>query len=189
MPSRNESFSHAWRAEILLEPPLIAPARQYVYPQQVEEVERGALQVQVVPKEEAPFLATFALGFAEPSLPHGIWSCPDPHQICAVAGGYAYIVNVRQPDVWQQVPYRPVTALCVVPTHRLLVFAGFHSLCALGSNGSAWETERLSWEGLRITDVEPDTLSGLGWDLMTDTEVPFTVELQTGRHSGGAGPH
>ncbi|HUZ04912.1 MAG TPA: hypothetical protein VMU62_06125, partial [Acidobacteriaceae bacterium] len=145
--------------------------------------------VYVTPPDAAPFLATFALGFAEPSVPHGIWSCPNPNQLCAVAGGYAYIIDITQPEVWQQIPYRPVTTLYVAAEQRLLLFSGFHSLFALGENGRAWETSRLSWEGLRITGLEADTLSGFGWDLMTDTEVLFTVDLLTGGHTGGAAPN
>lgn len=188
LPSRNDSFAHTWHAEILPQQPLIAPARQYVYPQLVEEVERGALFVHVAPPDASPFLATFALGFAEETLPHGMWSCPNPTQLCAVAGGYGYVINVEHPEIWEPVPYRPVTAVSIVPTHRLLVFAGFHSMCALDENGCAWETERLSWEGLRITEIQTNILSGFGWDLMTDQEVPFTVDLRTGIHTGGAGP-
>ena len=190
-PTRDASFASDWQAEILERPPLISPARQYVYPQAVEEVERGALLLHVTParasaSDAAPFLATFALGFQEPSLPHGLWACPNPHQLCAVAGGYAYVVNAHQPEQWQQISYRPVTTIRVVASHRLLIFTGFHSLCALGEDGPAWETKRLSWEGLRITDLQADTLSGFGWDMVTDAEVPFTVDLRTGHASGGA---
>ncbi len=194
--NRDTSFASDWQAEILERPPLISPTRQYVYPQAVEEVERGALLLHVTPPHTAPlhaaswnaapFLATFALGFQEPSLPHGLWACPNPHQLCAVAGGYAYVVNARQPEQWQQISYRPVTTIRVVASHRLLIFTGFHSLCALGEAGLAWETKRLSWEGLRITDLQADTLSGFGWDMATDTEVPFTVDLRTGHAIGGA---
>ena len=98
------------------------------------------------------------------------------------------MIQVDRPEIWEPVPYRPVTMISIVPTHRLLVFSGFHSLCALGDNGCVWETERLSWEGLRITEIQTNILSGFGWDLMTDKEVPFTVDLRTGIHTGGAGP-
>jgi len=186
--TRNLSFAHAWQAEILERPPLIAPARQYVYPQAVEEVERGALLLHVTPPNATPFLATFALGFQAPTLPHGLWACPNPQQLCAVAGGYAFVVNAQQPEQWQQIVYRPVTDIFVALRHRLLLFAGFHAICALGENGLAWETQRLSWEGLRIPHQQPDsdTLEGLGWDLHTDTEVAFSVNLRTGHHTGGA---
>ncbi len=50
------SFPHDWRAEILTQPPLIAPARQFTYPRQVageeDALARGALLVLVHPTSE-----------------------------------------------------------------------------------------------------------------------------------------
>ena len=43
------SFAHTWQAEVLASRPLILPGRQFVYPAQVEEVERGALEVLIRP--------------------------------------------------------------------------------------------------------------------------------------------
>lgn len=183
---RDDTFPHAWVVEILKRPPLIAPARQYVYPQLVEEVERGALLILLrLQPASTQVMMTFALGFAEPSLPHGIWSCPNPAQFCAIAGGYAYIVNAAQPEEWTQVPFRPVVSVHPVLGQNLLVFTSFHNLWALGPEGFAWETSRLSWEGLRVTGITDGELHGFGWDLPTDTEVPFTVDLTNGTHSGG----
>ena len=182
----DRTFACSWRAERLERPPLIAPARQHVYPLAVEEVERGALLAQIYPDAAQPFLSTFALGFQSPTLPHGLWTCPNPDELCAAAGGYVYIVNTRQPERWQQITYRPVTTILPHAQQRLLIFVGFHSLCAWGASGLAWETARLSWEGLRITDVQADTLTGFGWEMQTDTEIAFTVDLRTGRHTGGA---
>lgn len=180
-------FPHTWQAEILSRPPLIAPARQYVYPRVVDEVEHGALQILLrTGPQAAPALMTFALGFAAPTLPHGLWSCPNPEQFCAVAGGYAYLVNVNDPQQWTQVPYRPVVSVHPAEEAGMLIFAGFHQLWALGRDGMAWETGKLSWEGLRIVHIAGNTLTGFGWDLQTDREVGFTVDLRTGAHTGGA---
>jgi hypothetical protein len=187
--TRDTTFPHDWQVEILEGAPLIAPTRQYVYPQAVEEVERGALQILLRSRlGDAPVMATFALGFAEPSLPNGIWSCPNPRQVCAIAGGYAYVVDVDRPDQWLQIPYRPVTWVYAVREQGLLLFASFHAVWALGIAGKAWETGRLSWEGLRVTGINGRQLQGFGWDLDSDAEVPFTVDLTTGQHVGGAGP-
>ena len=166
---------------------MIAPVRHYIYPQAVEEVERGALQICFRSRPEAETaMATFALGFAEPSLPHGVWSCPNPRQMCAISGGYAYVVDVDSPDNWMQIPYRPVTWVDAAPQHKLLLFASFHRMWALGMDGKVWETNRLSCEGLRVAGIDGEYLHGFGWDLETDTEVPFRVDLATGRHTGGA---
>jgi hypothetical protein len=183
------SFPHGWEAEILRKSPMIAPSQHFTYPQAIEEVEIGALEILFQPRPKAAqAMATFALGFADPGLPHGLWSCPNPRQLCAVAGGYGYIVDTDRPETWMQIPYRPVTSVHVAVEQGLLLFAGFHALWALGRDGQAWETARLSWEGLRVAEIRGSRLEGFGWDFASDAEVPFTVDLATGRHSGGAGP-
>jgi hypothetical protein len=58
-------------------------------------------------------------------------------------------------------------------------------MVAWGREGLAWQTARLSWEGIRVTSVEGDVLRGFGWNLMTDEEVGFSVDLRTGAHAGG----
>jgi hypothetical protein len=183
----DSSFQHAWQAEILSARPLILPARQFVFPAKVEEVEIGALEILVKPADAraGPFLATCALGFADPSAPTGLWACPDPQWMCAVAGGYAYLVNTAEPEQWKQLEYRPVTGIRPLPRHGLLLFSGFHSLLAWGAEGIAWKTKRLSWEGIRIAGVEADTLTGFGWELKTDRELEFEVDLRTGESRGG----
>jgi hypothetical protein len=118
-------------------------------------------------------------------MPTGIFACPEPKQMCAVAGGYAYIVDTTHPEHCTHIPLKPVVEVKSLVPHRLLLFVGFHSIVAWGSNGLAWETQRLSWEGIRITSIEKNTLHGTGWNLMTDREVAFSVDLLTGQHQGG----
>lgn len=179
------SFHHNWQATILERRPLIAPMRHFVYPAEVEEVERGALELVVRPgagaEQRREFLATFALGFADPAVPTGVWACPHPDWLCSVAGGYAYMVNTAQPTEWLQVGYRPVLQVVPAPSQKLLLFSGHQSLVAYGAAGKAWETGRLSWEGFKILSLAEDRLTGLGWDLMTDQEFEFTVDLRTGK--------
>jgi hypothetical protein len=184
-PTTDRSFPAAWTAEVLAGRPPILPRRHYVYPAIVEEVERGALELMVRPRDGEAFLATCALGFASPAVPTGVWSCPDPAMLCAIAGGYAYIIDSRAPEQWQQVGYRPVTEVRAVPDAGLLVFASFHSLEGWGAAGRLWQTARLSWEGVRLGVSSASELRGWGWDLRTDTEMEFVVDLATGQHSGG----
>ena len=177
----NLAFAHAWQAEILRQRPAILPSRCFVYPRDAEEVERGALAVMVRPAEGVPFLATFALGFADAAAPSGIWSCPDRDELCAVAGGYAYVVDARDPERFTHVELRPVLEVRAAPEQKLLLFCGSYSVLAWGAQGLAWKTQRLSSEGLRITEIRDGVLRGIGWDLMTDREVPFAVDLATGK--------
>ncbi len=186
----NNAFPQNWTAEILKAPPMIAPAKQYTYPRQIageeDALARGALLLMVRPATGGSFLATCSLGFKDPSVPTGLFSCPNPDELCAVAGGYAYIVDTAQPERSTHIPLKPVVEVRSIPSHNLILFAGFHTLFAWGTNGEAWQTARLSWEGVRITGIEGDTLHGTGWNMLTDKDVPFTVDLRAGTHEGGA---
>ena len=127
-----------------------------------------------------PFLATCALGFRDPVVPTGLWSTPNPDEICAVSGGYAYIVDTTAPERFTMIPYRPVLEVRPVPAQGLLLFVGHHSMLAWGKNGQAWKSEKLTSEGLTIMSIEGGTLLGRGWDMMTDRETPFALDLGTG---------
>ena len=179
------TFAHDWTAEVLASRPLILPRRQFVYPKHAEEVERGALEVMVRPAGAEAFLGTFALGFADAAAPTGVWSCSDAMWMCAVSGGYAYLVNTREPAEFAQVEYKPVLEVRALKEQGLLLFAGHHALTAWGAQGKAWQTGRLSWEGVQITGVDGRWLRGMGWDLMTDRDVPFRVDLETGESAVG----
>jgi hypothetical protein len=190
------AFPHLWRAEILATRPLIVPTRHYTYPVAAEEIERGALEVLIHPQvpgasslaletgesdEHQPFLATCALGFREPSLPTGLWSTPRPEEICAVAGGYAYLIDTHAPERFTMLPFRPVFAVLPAVGQRLLLFASSRTILAWGARGPAWESAPLSDEGLTNLAVENDTLHGLGWSMQSDAETPFALDLASGR--------
>ena len=182
-------FSQNWSAEILHQPPMIAPARQFVYPRFVQGEEdamnRGALHLLVRSATGGSFLATCALGFTDAAMPTGLFACPDPDFLCAVAGGYAYVIDTTAPEQSTHIPLRPVTEVRLLEQHNLLLFVGFHQLLAWGPGGQLWQSGRLTWEGLRLGGVEGHTLHGFGWNLMTDRDVPFAVDLRTGDHTGG----
>ncbi len=180
-------FPHRWQAEVLAARPLILPARHYVYPRETEEVERGALEVLVRPEGESsdviaqPFLATCALGFRDPVAPTGLWSTPKPEKICAVSGGYAYLIDTTAPERFTMIPYRPVLEVRPVPEHGLLLFVGHRSILAWGPEGQTWESEKLSDEGVTITGIENGVLRGTGWTMITDKETAFALDLSSGQ--------
>lgn len=182
-------FPHTWSVEVLKTPPMIAPARQFTYPRQIageeDALARGALLLMVRPSAGGSFLATCALGFTNPSMPTGVYPCPRPDELCAVAGGYAYVIDTAHPERSTHIPLKPVVQVLAVPSHSVLIFVGFHNLYAWGRDGEVWKTARLSWEGIRITGIDDDTLHGIGWNMFTDQDVPFTVDLRDGSHQGG----
>lgn len=127
-----------------------------------------------------PFLATCALGFRDPAVPTGVWSAPRPEEICAVSGGYAYIIDTTAPERFTMISYRPVMDVRAVVEAGLLLFVGHRSILAWGCEGQAWETERLSDEGVTVSGVENGVLRGTGWRMVADKEFPFAIDLRTG---------
>jgi hypothetical protein len=105
-----------------------------------------------------------------------------------VVGGYAYVVKASDPVQWLRIEQQPVVDLRVLSQQGLMLFVGFTSITALGNSGVAWTTQRLTWEGLTISAIDGDKLLGHGWDALADKEVPFMVDLKTGKHKGGANP-
>jgi hypothetical protein len=183
------NFLSNWTARILTAPPLIAPVRQFVYPLFVpgeeDAMARGALLLDIQPATAPNFLATCALGFREPSLPTGIFACPRPDDLLALAGGYAYLIDTADPTHCLHLPLRPVTAVLPAPEASVVLLAGFHHIAAIGAKGLLWQSARLSWEGVTMTEVRDGQLHGTGWNMHTDRELPFTIDLSTGKHEGG----
>ena len=169
---------------------MILPPRHFVYPRAAEEVERGALEVMIRPDapHAQPFLATCALGFRDPAAPTGLWSTPKPEEICAVAGGYAYLIDTAAPEHFTMIPYRPALEVHAAVAEGLLLFVGHHAILAWGSGGQSWESAKLSDEGVKLAGIDNGVLRGTGWEMMSDRERPFALDLRTGlllpSHSG-----
>jgi hypothetical protein len=183
------NFPHHYDVKLLEAAPPVHPLEKlYHYPVELEEGDRSGAYVRVVPQRGAAWTGFFALGFDSHQVVSALASCPDPDSVCVVVGGYAYVVKANDPAQWFRVEQRPVVDFRPLPAQNMLLFTGFTTMTTVGSAGVAWTTERLSWEGLSITEISGEKLRGLGWDALADKEIPFEVDLLTGKHTGGARP-
>jgi len=182
-------FPHNYEIKVVQSHALMHPVEKlYQYPAVLEEGDRSGLYLRVAPGKSDAWMGFFAKGFDSPEVARGVFSCPDPDWLCAVANGYAYAVDAAKPERWIQVEQRPVVEIRSVPELKLLLFTGFTSITGLGESQRLWTTERLSWEGISISDIQGSRLHGMGWDAITDQEVSFEVDLLTGESKGGARP-
>ena len=183
------TFPHNYEVTVLDSAPPVHPVEKlHHYPVELEEGDPRGAYLRAVPKGGPAWFGFFALGFDSDQVVNTVCSCPDPDSICAVVGGYAYVVAAGDPARWFRVEQRPVVDLRADRESGLLLFAGFTAISAVGREGLRWTTGRLSWEGVTITAIAGGKLQGRGWDAMSDKEVPFEVDLTTGHHTGGARP-
>ncbi len=174
----------AWSARILPGPPLIAPTRAFTFPYNVageeDALARGALWIDVRSPTHGNFLAQCALGFATGGVAHGLWHLGD--RLLAVAGGYAYAIDIASPQATTLLPLRPVVE--VLPTPNGATLAGYHAVLVVDGTDT-WQSPPVSWEGVTLTTCDGSTLHGVGWDMTTDEEVPFTLDLHARTLHGG----
>ena len=78
------------------------------------------------------------------------------------------------------VPFRPVLKVLPAIDASLLLFVDHRSILAWGEEGEVWHSSKLSDEGVTIEGIEVGTLRGFGWNMMTDKDTPFRLDLRTG---------
>lgn len=109
----------------------------------------------------------------------------DGNHIIVIAGGQAYVIDPKTRllvnDFGGQIEY--VDSILEL---QMLLFGNGLWFEAIGERGFIWRTRRLSWDGMRAIRQEGISLSGEGYDPMTDSWVSFTVDLTSGDAKGGS---
>lgn len=176
-----------YRAEVIQELPGQG-FKQYYFPGGDQSGGGDGLLVRVHPEAGEPWVGVFKYGYPSPKALSGVFEWPDPDLMCVVSKGRGYIVDANDPSHYSEISAFPITAVAPIPEKGLVILCDFLKIVAYSSKGLAWETPRLSWDGLKILGVTPDVVSGEAWDAAADRWVPFTIEVETGRHQGGASP-
>lgn len=162
--------------------------KHFYFPGASEHGGRDGLLLGVTPRQGAPWSGTFAFGHYPPTTKTGIYSCPDPQMLCVVAKGEAYFVKTDEPEKWGRVESTPIFDVRPILSKGLLIFSDFTTISAYGVKGRHWRTDRLSWDGIEITNLTAEYILGLAWDSPKQRHVEFCVEVQSGKHHGGSSP-
>lgn len=178
-------FSAAFEFE-RLEELRTSRVKRLFYPGATEIGGRDGVNVHVIPHGGDEWIGTFSAGGFGPKSVTDVCSTPNPTKICVIAEGQGYIVDVVHPEIFDNLPIFPVLAVRSSAKHGLLIFASHTELLAVGTDGIAWRTARLSWDSMKLTSMGEDDLCGVFWDIRSESEQSFTVNLATGTHTGGA---
>lgn len=178
-------FAADYEFESLSELPACRVKRLF-YPGATAAGGRDGLNVHVIPHRGEEWIGTFAAGgFGSRSVTEACRS-PNSRKLCVVSEGQGYIIDVECPEIYDDVPIFPILALRSSSKHRLLIFANHTEILAVSAEGVAWRTARLSWDSMQLTSMSEDELCGVFWDMRSESEQCFTVNLINGEHTGGA---
>lgn len=131
------------------------------------------------------WIGMFACGNYGPNTLTGIYTTPDPDQICVVAKGNAFFVKTNDPEDWQQIQAVPVTNVICIPKKQTIIFSDFTNLVAYGDHGLKWRSNRLTFDDLRITSYNDSYIEGEFFDIRSESTEKFSVNVDNGESSGG----
>jgi hypothetical protein len=147
----------------------------------------GALVVVGIDPINAPrWVGTFTGGGRDGVFVSGLYACPSPNDLCVVADGNAYLVDVTQPDRGAPLVHDDVSQVLRVPGKSLVLLVRFIDIVAIGVSGVAWRTPRLVLDFLRVEQITEDKIVCSGREASPGSPEP-TVELDpdTGKQVAG----
>ena len=174
------AFAPAYDVEVLYDFPGTGDARVLYIPPASGRGGRDGIPVRITPRGESPWIGIFAFGTPSGVGCRKIVSCPRSEEVCVVAAGAAYVVNVRDPSDCRTLTPLSVSDVRPVINHRVLLLADSTGLLAWGDQGLAWQCKRLAPDRIVIDNVDQDTVSGRGWDPSIPGHVHYRVRLVDG---------
>jgi hypothetical protein len=109
---------------------------------------------------------------------------PDGQRAIVIADGQGYIVD---PEDRERRKYFGGQIEVVLPVAGLgILFGNGLWFEALGVSGLLWTSDRISWDGMRGLNIDGSRLTGESWDPLSDSWIPFELEVSTGHSRGGS---
>lgn len=96
------------------------------------------------------------------------------------------MVMSDEPSRYEDIPVYPVMGVFPAREANLLLFSDYTSIAAYGIDGKAWQSDRISWDGLRISEVTAKHIKGIAWSAPEGKEVQFLLDITSGRQVGGS---
>lgn len=113
----------------------------------------------------------------------GCFACPSPTDLCVVADGLAYLVNVTAPSLGASAVKQQIMQVVRVEVLPLFLLVSWTNILAIGESGVAWRTARIALDDLRVEVADARAIVCTG-DMLGH---PPRLELSpaTGEQIGG----
>jgi len=159
----------------------ILPGLPAYGPAAVSFDERGkyseGLVIRFYPKQSEPWVGNFS---GELNEYNAVLDHPDGTDIIVVTGREAYIVDPESRKIRHRISTQ-VEQVIRVPSLGLIVVQCLTDFIAITSDNDGWQSERISWDGFRNTEIHGTELLGEAYTPLGDASVPFKLDLLTGR--------
>lgn len=142
---------------------------------------REGFVVQFFSSNNSSWIGNFQRGLT--SLDQAIQH-PDKSSVIVIAGGECYVVNAENKELKDNFGGTFETILNI-RGKEIVILGTSTDFTAVDSNGIRWESLRISWDGIRSLMLEDEQLSGEAWSF-EDVWLPFSLNINTGEHKGGA---
>ena len=113
------------------------------FPRPKARPEHNGLWLRIRSSKGKSWVGVFAFLYESNTALTRVMSTFDSDHVCIIAKGLGYIVNTAEPDLWQQIPIKPVIDVRLIRKGQLLLVAGHTSLAAFDKTGLAWCSPRL----------------------------------------------
>jgi hypothetical protein len=129
------------------------------------------------------WVANFKPGWTGFSL---VVDYPDKNRIVVIAKGQGYIMT---PD--QQTPIDKfgvdIKEAIKIEDNKIILVDDIH-VRLIDDKGIIWQSERISWDGIKDIEVKDNILTGLSYDPMDSINewIPFSIHLDTKEIVGGS---
>src|SRR4051794_11982997 len=94
------TFPHTYEVEQLNETPGVSSTPHFYYLGGKTTGGRDGVLVKILPQAGQAWLGTFGFSRVAPTEVSGVFTMPDPEQMCVVAKGQGYLVSANLPTNW-----------------------------------------------------------------------------------------
>lgn len=103
---------------------------------------------------------------------------PDGRQVVVIAGGEGYVID---PESRRQTHTfgHGINFVQHVPSLNILVFGDGIRIAIMSPDGSKWQSDRISWDGIQKIEIIDFMLRGEAWSPVSNTWHPFQLNLLT----------
>jgi hypothetical protein len=116
---------------------------------------------------------------------NGIYELDNPQKLLVIAGGTCYVMNPNDTKPFSVfgVGYENV----IKTNDGRLVLHDLTDITVIESNGDHWDSDRISWDGLKDLRLEGNLVTGLSYDPMNDADewIEFNYNIDTKEMTGG----